>query len=57
MLAAKSSISCVSAMPPIAEPEKLRRPKTVTGNGLSGAPPMMLFPRSHGAHGTAARFS
>ena len=36
----KSSISCVSAMPPMGEPEKLRRPKmrpkTETGSGFVG---------------------
>lgn len=44
----KSSISCVSAMPPISEPAKLRRfqmtLKVDTGSGFSGAPTCTSVP-------------
>src|SRR5207248_6686740 len=44
----KSSISCVSAMPPMAEPEKLRRRamrlKAATQSGFAGAPTSVRLP-------------
>ena len=44
----KSSISCVSAIPPISEPERLRRlntrPKPATARGFGGAPTSVILP-------------
>ena len=47
----KSSISCVSAMPPMLEPERLGGPREAeaeTASGFSGAPTRVRFP-SRGA--------
>src|SRR5881397_2703163 len=48
--AQKSSISCVSAIPPMAEPAKFRRGSSrlnaVTGRGCSGAPTSVSVPSS-----------